>query len=328
MAAAGHMKKLGLSFVAFFLACSPLVQQTAPCAESRGESQSAVILDLPKHSIGTLESIADGADYSDEHSPGTTFSPLSGKVAIAAGMILGITVRDSLSDPVPVFARIPANHVQSLTLSNLANLDDRTIRSILRFKNTKRLQLDRAELDDKGLAMLATLPNLECLVISHTQIKGTTLSSLCSLKKLTRLDIGANEIKDDSLRALTCLKYLDNLAIGRCHLRNPQLSFLTELPQLEHLDICDNDLLSDPCMKYVSRLKKLRNIKLDGTHISPKGILMLKGAPLKYVKLSPKMLTPSEKAEVEKGLPGVKLKVNDKQSRNYGIFKELFEKDK
>ena len=328
MEPAGHINRPNLFLVAFGLACGLLPPQLAANAETRGESKGAVVIDLPKHSIGSLERIIDGDDYSDEHSPGTTFSELSGRVAVAPNTILGVTIRDSLSDPIPVFARIPANLVQSITLTGLANFDERTVKSILRFKNLKRLQLDRAELDDKGLGMLAALPNLESIVASHTQIKGTTLPSLCILKKLSRLDIGSNELKGESLTALTCLKHLDNLSIGRCHLRNPHLSFLTELPQLTHLELSDNNLLSDPCLKYISRLKNLTNIKIDGTHISPKATLLLKGAPLRFLKVSPNFYSPSEKAMVQKAFPRVKVKVNDKQSRNFGIFKELFEKDK
>ncbi len=233
-------------FVAFALAFSLLAQTITAQAQTGGDSKNAVVLDLPNNSIGTLERIIDGADYSKEHSPGTTFAQLKGKVAIAPNTILGVTVRDSLSDPLPVLVRIPPNLVQSLTLIGLADFNERTIKCILRFKNIKRLQLDDSELDDAGLAMLATLPNLESLVVSHTQIKGTTFSSLCALKKLSRLDIGSNEIKGESLTALTCLTHLDNLSIGRCHLRNPHLSFLAGLPNLRQLDINDNHLLFRP----------------------------------------------------------------------------------
>jgi len=81
-------------------------------------------------------------------------------------------------------------------------------------------------------------------------------------------------------------------------------------------------------MKYIARLPNLTDIKLDGTQISSKGILMLKGAPLRHVKVSPNMLSSAETAEVKKVFPQVKVRVNNNQTRNFGIFKELFEKDK
>ncbi len=55
---------------------------------------------------------------------------------------------------------------------------------------------------------------------------------------------------------------------------------------------------------------------------------MLKGAPLRHVKVSPNMLSSAETAEVKKVFPQVKVRVNNNQTRNFGIFKELFEKDK
>jgi Leucine-rich repeat (LRR) protein len=308
------------------LACILLSQPLEVYAETRGNS--VLLIDLPKHSIGTLERIVDGADYSDEHSPGKTFSQLSGRVSIAPNTFLGVTVRDSLSDPVPTFACLPTNQVQSLTLTGLAEFNERTIKSILRFKNIKRLQLDRAELDDKGLAMLATLPELESLVVSHTQITGTTLSSLGAAKKLSRLDIGSNALKAETLSALSSLKNLQNLSIGRCHLRNPHLAFLSQLTKLQYLDLFENALLSDPCMKYVSHLKNLKSLKIDGTHISQKGLLMLKGLPLKRVRVDPNMLSPAEEAQLQKAFPELSVKKNDKQTKQYGIFKELFEDNK
>lgn len=326
--AASHKSKPNVSLIALALTCSFLLHDVAALAETRAESKSNIVLDFPQTSIGTLERIIDGADYSDEHSPGTTFARLTGKVSIAPNTILGVTVRDSLSDPVPVLARIPANLVQSLTLTGLAKFDEDTVKSILRFKNIRRLQLDRAELDDAGLARLASLRDLESIVISHTQVRGTTFSTLCSLKKLTHLDIGSNDIKGEALPALACLKRLQFLSIGRCHLRNPHLAFIAELPELKQLELFDNALLSDTCMKYVSHLKKLKTIKIDGTHISQKGLLMLKGAPLRHVRVNANMLSAAETAEVEKLFPGVKVKANNTKTKNYGIFKELFEKEK
>ena len=320
------MKKSNFLLVSVFLPSIFLTQTELVHAETRGDAP--LVINLPQHSIGTLEKIVDGADYSDEHSPGITFAKLSGRVSVAPNTILGVTVRDSLSDPVPTLACIPTHLVQSLTLTGLAEFNERTIKSILRFKNIKRLQLDRAELDDKGLAMLATLPNLESLVASHTQITGTTLSSLSATKKLSRLDIGSNALKAETLPALAGLKNLQDLSIGRCHLRNPHLAFLPQLTKLQYLELFENALLSDPCMKYVSHLKNLKSLKIDGTHISQKGLLMLKGLPLKHVRVNPNMLSPSEEAQLQKAFPGLSVKKNDKQKKQYGIFKELFEDNK
>lgn len=312
--------------VSFILANIYLTPTEVVLAETLAESKATEInFPVGSSSIGTLERIVEGTDYGQEHSPGTTFAQLRGKVTIPPNTFLGVTVRDTLSDPVPILGCIPANLVHSLTLTGLAKVDERTIKSILRFKNVRCLQFDRADLDDKGLAMLAAFPNLESLVVSHTQITGTTFTSLCSAKKLSRLDVGSNALKEETLPILARFKHLQTLAIGRCHLRNPHLSFLGNLQNLSHLDLSENNLLSDPCMKYVSRLKNLTNIKLDGTHISHKGLLMMKGLPLKTIRLSPNVLSPSQKAEMEKMFPGAKVKVSDKQSKKYGIYKELFE---
>ncbi len=314
--------------VAIALTYNFMSQDVAADAQQRADSKNGIVLDFPNSSIGTLEKIIDGADYGNEHSPGTTFAKLSGKVFIPSGTILGVTVRDSLSDPLPILARIPSHLVQSLSLTGLANFNADTIKAILRFQNIKRLQMDRAELDDAGLARLTALPNLESIVVSHTQLKGSTLSSLCSLKKLTRLDIGSNEIKGDSLSALACLKSLQRLSLVRCHLRNPHISFLPALTNLQQLEICENDLLSDPCMKYVARLPKLKILRIDSTHISAKGLMLLKGAQLKSVRVNPTQFSETEQAQVKKVFPGMNLRINNKQTKNYGIFKELFEKDK
>ncbi len=255
-----------------FIASIFLTQTEVVHAETHGNSP--LVINLPKHSIGTLEKIVDGADYSDEHSPGTTSAQLSGKVSVAQKY-------DSGRDLCAIRLATRCRHLLAFlpTLYKVSNLRDqpnsieRTIKSILRFKNIKRLQLDRAELDDKGLAMLATLPNLESLVASHTQITGKTLSSLSATKKLSRLDIGSNELKAETLPALSGLKNLQDLSIGRCHLRNPHLAFLPQLTKLQYLELFENALLSDACMKYVSHLKISSLSKLMAHTYRRKGYL-------------------------------------------------------
>lgn len=308
---------------------APKTQKANMPSATKTSTGSTLLVDLPpvKNAIGTLEKMSAGMDYIGEHSPGTTFAKLSGKMLLPADIILGVTIEDSLSDPSPVLDRIPGNIVQSLTLTGLADFNQRTIKSILRFKNLKRLRLDRSEVNDEGLAQLARLPNLESIVISHTQIKGTTFTKLCNLKKLTRLDIGSNEISGESLMALRCLKQLQILSIGRCHIRNPHLSFLPSLTELQNLELFDNDLLSDTCLKNLIPLRKLKSLKLDGTHISPRGLLILKGLPLTFVRFNPHVVSSADEKLIEKTFPGISVRENNKQNKNFTIFKEIFEKD-
>jgi hypothetical protein len=55
---------------------------------------------------------------------------------------------------------------------------------------------------------------------------------------------------------------------------------------------------------------------------------MLKGAPLRHVRVDANLLSDTQKAEVEKLFPGAKVKANNTKIKNFGIFKELFEKEK
>lgn len=289
--------------------------------------EAAFVVNFPSDNgvFGTLQTIDAKSSFNQEHPPGKKFAEMRGRVTLPPNTRIGVVITNTLCDPFPALALLPADRVYSLSLSGSGAVSDVNIKKILRFKNLKRLQCDGTDLTDACLSVIAGLPDLECLVLSHMELKGATLSKLSSLKELRRLDLNSNDIDPHRLPDLAPLHKLEWLSVGRCHLRNGDLAFLKKMPQLKKLDLFENPFLSDEGMNYVTGLHNIFDLRIEKTHITFNGVKMLKSLPIKQIKVSPEAFTTNQQAEIRKLFPGVLLAVDDGDAKTYTLYKELFQ---
>ncbi len=297
----------------------------APCdAQNRPDT---LVLNLPRQpaEFGTLMKVAPKTRYWDDHMRGEKFARLTGRVAIQADTQLAVIVDDTLSDPFPTLQQLPIENVYSVSLSGSTFVTDQTIQKLLRFKNLRRLQIDRTELSDAGLIPLKGLTHLEFLDVSRTRVTGNTLSSLTALKELRHIRMDSNALDGTKLSPLSRLPRLEWLSIRHSRLRDPHLEFMQHSKQIRLLELCGNHLLTNKCMRYLAKLPKLDVIMVNGTSIGFAGLCELKSCPLTSIKVSANTLTAAEFAKLKEIFPRSKIRVDDGPAKSYRLFKELLD---
>jgi Leucine-rich repeat (LRR) protein len=173
----------------------------------------------------------------------------------------------------------------SLDLS-MTRITDRGLLALKPLSNLTDLNLHYAEMvTDQGLAVLKNLKRLKRLNLRGTKITDSTLQMLNSLTSLESLDIGFAQVTDSGLLRLGALSNLKELSIGGNKLTDAGLQVLRQMPALTSLDLSgsqrtDSGLWSvsvtESGLATISTLKSLRNLRLNGMGISPRGLAQLK----------------------------------------------------
>lgn len=297
-----------------------------PATEAQSKTDK-IVLNLPTRSqeFGKLKRIAPQVSYWEEKLNGEAFANLSGRVTVDRDIQLAIIVDDTLTDPFPTLQKLPIENVYCLSLSGSTFITDETIRKLLRFTNLRRLQIDKTEISDAALVSLSALTNLEYLDVSRTRVTGATLSSLSPLKKLRHLRLVSNALDGSKLSPVARIPQLEWLSIRHCRLRDPHLEFLQHCQRIKYLEICDNNLLSNKCMRYLAKLPKLGFLMINGTCINFAGLCELKSCPLGFIKISTNVLSASELSKLRKIFPHSAIKFDNTQAKQYRLFKELLD---
>ena len=210
----------------------------------------------------------------------------------------GVTVRDSAGKIVAVdlragwvadsdvadLARIP--DLKRLDLS-LTRISDQGLRHLRPAPQIVELNLYYAELiTDDGMSAIRGWKHLKRLNLRGTKITDKTLEMLATVPTLESLDIGFAEITDVGLDHLSVLPNLRELTIGGNKLTDLGVQMLRQLSQLTHLDLggsqrTDSGLwsvtITDGGMDSVATLSTLKELRLNGTAVSGRGLERLKG---------------------------------------------------
>jgi Leucine-rich repeat (LRR) protein len=176
------------------------------------------------------------------------------------------------------------SNLKSLTDLNLdyTSISDRAMQTVKEFTRLERLHLRGTRVDDLGMRSLAGMENLRELHLSGSKVGSRGISALADCPNLTELFLDSPETTDRHLAGLKDLKQLKKLYLSgdydytrkrsiptRITLRGIQT--LSVLEQLEQLHIKDNPQINDLAVPYLSKLKNLYVLKLEGTSITPQG---------------------------------------------------------
>lgn len=178
-----------------------------------------------------------------------------------------------------------------------------------------RLNLRGTDVTDSSLAYIAELPNLRSLDISFTQVSDVGMEHLAELSQLEELNVGGNKISGVGLHVLKLLPKLKKLSFYGIQRRNAgwcwapvvtdqELETISLLAGLEDLNIGSGVALGTPrpsdlgpadgeaeCrvaggtritdlgLAKLARLKKLQQLDLSGSAITPAGLKTLAGFP-------------------------------------------------
>jgi Leucine-rich repeat (LRR) protein len=176
----------------------------------------------------------------------------------------------------------------SLTRLNLSmtRITDRGLLELKPLANLTDLDLYYAEsITDQGFSVLKNLKRLTRLNLRGTKVTDSTLHVLNGLTSLESLDIGFAQVTDSGILRLTALSNLKHLSAGGNKLTNAGLQALRQFPTLTSLDLSgsqrtDSSLwsvsLTEPGLEIIATLEDLRELRLNGMSVGPRGREKLK----------------------------------------------------
>jgi Leucine-rich repeat (LRR) protein len=204
----------------------------------------------------------------------------------SAGKIVAVDLRSSWVSDMDIveLARMPDLKTVDLSLTRIS---DQGLRLLRTAPGIVDLNLYYAELiTDDGLSAVRGWKHLKRINLRGTKITDKTLEMLTTVPTLEALDVGFAEITDVGLDHLAVLPNLRELTIGGNKLTDLGMQILRQLSQLTYLDLSgaqrtDSGLwsitLTDAGLESVSALAELRELRLNGTPVSGRGLGRLKG---------------------------------------------------
>jgi serine/threonine protein kinase/Leucine-rich repeat (LRR) protein len=197
---------------------------------------------------------------------------------------------------------LPLKKLDGLWLGYGTQVTDAGCRQLAQMKNLRALSLAHSELSDAGLAQLAPLTQLEILSIPRTRVTDAGLVHLRGFKKLRILSLKLLPVTDQGLANLRDLKDLRELNLDQTSLTDEGLAQLSELTRLSRLDISGTRVtqtglahlegfknlkilelralprVSDTAIPRFLHLPRLLSLDLRETHVSARGLGILKSA--------------------------------------------------
>ncbi|MBU6455167.1 MAG: hypothetical protein KGS72_25580 [Cyanobacteria bacterium REEB67] len=198
-----------------------------------------------------------------------------------------------------------AMQVAALSLDDSEDgLCDRALAHIGHFKGLLDLSLDRSDAGDNGAAFASQLPELQRLSAVRTLVEGSCIKQFSCLQKLRYINLDGDALKDENLSYFADIPQLIYLRVSHANVGDLGVRNLSTCNGLVTLDLSQNFHITDAAMSCLTRMKSLRVLNLMGTSVTMKGLLKLKGMPLKYLHLPGVKYSPAEIAILNKALPG------------------------
>lgn len=176
------------------------------------------------------------------------------------------------------------SNLKSLTylVLNDTRISDRAMQTVKELPRLRVLKVSRTKVDDLGMRNLAGMESLEELHLSGSRVGSRGISLLADCPNLTELFLQGPDTTDRPLAGLKDSKQLKNLYLnGDYDFREKRsiptritlngIRLVSELEQLELLHLTDNPQITDAAVPYLSKMKNLRTLKLEGTSITPQG---------------------------------------------------------
>ncbi|QDU82902.1 Leucine Rich repeats (2 copies) [Polystyrenella longa] len=171
---------------------------------------------------------------------------------------------------------------------------DNDVRHLRHLTGLTCLQLYHVDVSDRGLNFLKEMRRLKSLGYYSPKLGNRGLKVIGQLEQLEELNLGKGTWNDIGLTHLSGLKSVRRLFFSTLDVKGPGLSFLKQLPALESLAID----ISDQQLSYFNHSTSLREIQLDRSIISDRGLSLLTGFPnLESVNLSGNQLVTDQGLE-------------------------------
>lgn len=195
------------------------------------------------------------------------------------------------------------------------DLVDRALAAISHLKGIKRLVLDRSEASDVGFKSVAKLTDLEQLDGFLTPTQGAFLKDCTTLKKLKILSFDSVTIREEYLQYLKDYPSLRALSLSRTGMSNAGLKSIADCVALEELVVSRNLRITDAGLWQLKTLRKLRSLNLQETSVTTKGILALKGLPLKDLMVCSTSVSQADVPALRAVFPGLNVSIKNEKPK-------------
>jgi len=237
-----------------------------------------------------------------------------GTVKVPANhMVRFIPSQHFYSNPA-IVKTLPVDGIDSLELTASAMFDgeeglcDRALSHVGHLKSVVELILDRSDATDKGLAYAEGFPNLQKISAFTAAMQGDSFKHLSNLKKLRVLRLSRLWLKEENLRYFSQLPCLEFIVLTRANISDLGVKYLSDCKNLLSISMADNPKVTDKCIPYLLKLKKLRNLMLGETSITGAGLVKLAPLQLKVLELPVGDAGIANLHEVRKALSTVSLR--------------------
>lgn len=178
---------------------------------------------------------------------------------------------------------------------------DRVLKYVPHFKNLQRLNVDRSETTDAGLNQLKDMPALTGISCFLSSVNGSCFKQLATLPSITEISMPRCQLDQRNLVYLSKMHRLNSLNVENGHIDELGMKYLSQCPELVFLTLRGNKKVDDQNLKYLLPLKKLQEIDLRGTAVTPGCVDTLKALKLKRISLPSSMAY--KQAEIKSKFP-------------------------
>ena len=156
--------------------------------------------------------------------------------------------------------------ITNRSLAVLASLND----------ELKTLILRDTKISDDGLAELKACPSLDGLILDGDEVTDRGLVHLKGLTSLTTLGLSRTKVTSAGLVNIVHLRRLRTLELGdNAAISDAGTEVLLPLGELERLELSRTSITDSCLLEHIPRFAKLRDLGLESTQISDRGLLNL-----------------------------------------------------
>lgn len=196
---------------------------------------------------------------------------------------------------------------------NEDDLVDRALAAMTHLKGIRWLVLDKSETSDLGFKSVAKLTDLEQLDGFLTPTQGAFLKDCTSLKKLQIMSFDSVTIREEYLKYLKDYPSLRALSLSHTGMSNLGLKSIADCVTLQELVVGRNLRITDAGLWQLRTLRKLRSLNLQDTAVTTKGILSLKGVPLRDLMVSSTSVSQSDIPALRAVFPGLNVMIKNEK---------------
>jgi hypothetical protein len=269
---------------------------------SRTSPAKAAFIQFPARSIGRLDIVDNSWNPLGTFPNGQLYSQAQGRVSIRPGLILKFVPNMALCQCTGILSEFPPDALQMLDLARMEPTDE-LLYKVGQLHSIRALSLEETDVDDEHMKKLGGLVNLQFFDISRCMVKGPGLRYLTASRDLRQLRCNFSIVGPDLGENLQQFPKLAYLSLVHSQVKDKVLISVAKLKSLEHLKLSSNDDITNSGIETLAALPRLSNLEIDDTHVTPSGLVALKGLPLRSVWIDDRYNTKNNLALLHKTFP-------------------------